>query len=191
MATATDAELVSAAQAGDERAMALLIEHTMPVLYGVVGKALRGSSDVDDVVQETMFRVVRGLPSLRDPERFRAWVIAIAYHLMQDRGRSARAATALGPLVEDASAWPDPTTDVADSTVTRLHLAGERREANEAGRMLNAADQHVLTMWWRETAGQLSRAELAAALGVSPDHAAVRVQRAKAHLAQARAVVRA
>lgn len=158
---------------------------SLPLVYRVVGKALNGSPDVDDVVQETMLRVVRGLAGLEDTERFRAWIISIAYRQMQCRGRSIRAATALGPFVEDVSGWSDPAADFVDSTLLRLHLADERREANEASRWLNAEDQRLLRLWWQEAAGLLTRADLAKTLGLTIGHAAVRVQRMKAHLALA------
>lgn len=171
--------------------MAALVAEAMPLVYNVVGKALNGSPDADDVVQETMLRVVRGLAGLKDPESFRAWVIAIAYRQMQARGRSIRVATVRGPLVEDASDWPDPAGDFVDSTVFRLHLAGERRETGEASRWLRPEDQRVLGLWWREAAGLITRAELAGELGLTVAHAAVRVQRAKAQLALARTLLRA
>ncbi|RSM64751.1 hypothetical protein DMB66_19110 [Actinoplanes sp. ATCC 53533] len=38
---------------------------------------------VDDVVQETLIRIVRDLPALRDPDRFRGWVVAIANRQLQ------------------------------------------------------------------------------------------------------------
>lgn len=191
MRTAVDPVLVEAARGGDEAAMAALVAEAMPLVYNVVGKALGGSSDVDDVVQETMLRVVRGIAGLKDPDCFRAWVISIAYRQMQDRGRSIRVATALGPLVADVSQWPDPAGDFVDSTMFRLHLSGERRETHEASRWLSAGDQRVLGLWWQEAAGLLSRAELAGALRVSTGHAAVRVQRVKAQLVLARTLLRA
>jgi RNA polymerase sigma factor (sigma-70 family) len=191
MQAGTDAALVRAAQAGDEQAIANLLAESLPLVYNVVGKALSGGPDVDDVVQETMLRVVRGLADLQDPERFRSWLIAIAYRQMQDRGRSIRAMTALGPLVEDVSQWPDPAADFVDSTMFRLHVAGERRDANVAARWLRPDDQRVLRLWWQESAGLIARADLARTLGLSVAHAAVRVQRVKAQLALARTLLRA
>jgi RNA polymerase sigma factor (sigma-70 family) len=182
---------VAAAQRGDEEALEALLALSLPLVYNVVGKALHGGPDVDDVVQETMLRVVRGLPGLKEPQRFRAWLISIAYRQLQDRGRSVRAATALGPLVEDVNEWADPGPDVVDSTVFRMHLAGERRETNEASRWLGPSDQRVLALWWQEAAGLITRGDLARGLGLTPAHAAVRVQRAKAQLALARTILRA
>jgi DNA-directed RNA polymerase specialized sigma24 family protein len=53
--------LVLAAQDGDPRAVDRLVAEYLPLVYNVVGRALDGHADVDDVVQETMLRCVTGL----------------------------------------------------------------------------------------------------------------------------------
>src|ERR1044071_3133132 len=68
--TQNSEELVRAAQAGDRGALDDLLGAHLPLLYNVIGRALNGHADVDDLVQDTMVRVVRGLPALRDPARF-------------------------------------------------------------------------------------------------------------------------
>ena len=78
MVTETDATLGSAAAAGDPAALEHLVSEYLPLLYNIVGRALPATADVDDVVQETMLRVVRGLPGLRDPHVFRSWLVAVA-----------------------------------------------------------------------------------------------------------------
>ena len=47
-------------------------------MYNTVQRALDADPDVDDVVQDVMLQVVRGLPALRRPESVRAWILAIA-----------------------------------------------------------------------------------------------------------------
>lgn len=181
--------LVTAAQAGDEDALADLVATHLPLLYNVVGRALRGHADVDDVVQETMMRVVRGLPGLREPDRFRSWLIAIAHRQVQLYARRRRT---VQQRRRDLTADPaDPRADHAERTVSRLILAGQRRELAEATRWLDDDDRRLLELLWRETLGELSRAELAALLGVAPKLAELRLRRMKSQLAAVRAIVRA
>ncbi len=61
----------------------------------------------------------------------------------------------------------------------------------EATRWLDDADRQPLSLWWLTAAGALRQAELADALGLSPAHAAQRIQRMEARLEAARVVVRA
>lgn len=85
----------------------------------------------------------------------------------------------------------DPGADFVDLTILQLGLTDQRRETAEATRWLDEADRDLLALWWLEAAGQITRGELAVALELTPAYAAVRVQRMKAHLEIARAVVRA
>ncbi|MBT2421001.1 sigma-70 family RNA polymerase sigma factor [Streptomyces sp. ISL-22] len=175
---------IAAAQAGDRQALDELVEGWLPLVYNVVGRALNGHADVDDVVQETMLRAVDNLGSLRDPDSFRSWLVAIAMRQIRDRARRKR------PAQLDESAAHE-ATDFAELTVLRLQLEGQRREVAEAVRWLDDEDRQLLSLWWLEVAGELTRRELAAAAGISRQHAAVRVQRVKERLETARGIVRA
>ncbi|MEU4179848.1 sigma-70 family RNA polymerase sigma factor [Streptomyces sp. NPDC026589] len=180
--------LVIAARNGDRAAGERLAAQYLPLVYNVVGRALNGHPDVDDVVQETMLRALSGLPSLRDPARFRSWLVAIAMNQVRTRW------SGLGhrPAPLEATDEPaDPAADFVDLTILRLELSGQRRETAEATRWLDGSERDVLSLWWLETTGDLTRSELAEALGLAPQHAAVRVQRVKNQLDVGRAVVRA
>ncbi|WP_338895839.1 sigma-70 family RNA polymerase sigma factor [Streptomyces sp. TG1A-60] len=175
---------IAAAQAGDRRALDELVEGWLPLVYNIVGRALNGHADVDDVVQETMLRAVDNLDTLRDPDSFRSWLVAIAMRQIRDRARRRTA-----DQLDDSDAHG--ATDFAELTVLRLQLEGQRREVAEAVRWLDDEDRQLLSLWWLEVAGELTRRELAAAVGISRQHAAVRVQRMKARLETARRIVRA
>ncbi|MFI6585417.1 sigma-70 family RNA polymerase sigma factor [Embleya sp. NPDC050493] len=179
--------LVVAAQGGDLRARDRLVADWLPLVYNIVGRALNGHADVDDVVQETMLCAVSGLGGLRDPERFRSWLVAIAIN--QVRRRHAR--RALTTPLDEIAEYPDPAADFADLTILRLGLSGQRRDVAEATRWLDPDTRELLALWWLEAAGTLTRAELAAALDLPATHVAVRVQRMKEQLEAARVVVRA
>ncbi|MDT7846042.1 sigma-70 family RNA polymerase sigma factor [Streptomyces justiciae] len=178
-------DTIAAAQAGDRQALDELVAGWLPLVYNIVGRALNGHADVDDVVQETMLRAVDNLGSLRDPDSFRSWLVAIAMRQIRDR---ARRRTAAAPLDESAAGG---AADFAELTVLRLQLEGQRREVAEAVRWLDDEDRQLLSLWWLEVAGELTRRELAAAAGISRQHAAVRVQRLKERVETARGIVRA
>src|SRR5580693_10348529 len=88
-----DVATVVAAQRGDRSALNELASAYLPLVYNVVGRAMNGHPDVDDVVQETMLRAVRGIGEVRDPGAFRSWLVAIAVRQVHDshRGRMAQA----------------------------------------------------------------------------------------------------
>jgi DNA-directed RNA polymerase specialized sigma24 family protein len=97
-------QTVIAAQAGDARALDSLMSSYLPLVYNIVGRALSGHADVDDVVQETMLRAVRGLGDLRDPAAFRSWLVAVAIRQMRDHYRPGRPC----PWPTCTTTWPIP-----------------------------------------------------------------------------------
>ncbi|MFF9345111.1 MULTISPECIES: sigma-70 family RNA polymerase sigma factor [unclassified Streptomyces] len=179
--------LVEAARAGDPHARDELVRAFLPLVHNVVGRALDGHADTDDIVQETLVRALDGLPGLRDPERFRSWLVAIAMNGVRRRWRERLQAPV--PGLDRAVDLADPAGDFTDLTILRLGLTGQRRDVARATRWLDEDDRELLSLWWLEAAGELTRAELAEALGLPQAHTAVRVQRMKERLETGRAVV--
>ncbi len=56
MSSELDPAVIAAAQAGDGQARDRIVTESMPLVYNIVGRALHGHADVDDVAQETMLR---------------------------------------------------------------------------------------------------------------------------------------
>jgi RNA polymerase sigma factor (sigma-70 family) len=186
--TRESAALVTAARGGDPEAQDALVSAYLPLVYNIVGRALNGSVDVDDVVQDTMLRALDGLAGLRTPESFRSWLVAIAMNQVRAHWQVRQSAPG---GVEEAEELADPGADFVDLTMVRLQLSGQRQETARATRWLEPDDRGLLSLWWLECAGELTRTEVAAALELSPQHTAVQVQRMKAQLEAARVVVRA
>ncbi|MGV9452980.1 sigma-70 family RNA polymerase sigma factor [Streptomyces sp. NPDC003635] len=182
------AALVTAARDGDPEAQDALVSAYLPLVYNIVGRALNGSVDVDDVVQESMLRALDSLGGLRNPEAFRSWLVAIVMNQVRAHWNARQSAPG---AVEEAQDLADPGADFVDLTMVRLQLSGQRQETARATRWLDPDDRGLLSLWWLECAGELTRTEVAAALELSPQHTAVRVQRMKAQLEAARVVVRA
>jgi RNA polymerase sigma factor (sigma-70 family) len=181
--------LVVAAQAGDRRARDDLATACLPFVYAIVCRGLGGLPDADDVVQETMLRALCELRTLRTPECFRPWLATIA---------TRQVSTHLHRRQVDAE-WAAPLDDVADPSATdaeslalaRMELTRHRRQAVRASRWLKPDDRELLSLWWMEAAGRLTRAELAAALGTSVAHAAVRLQRMRLQLERCQSLLAA
>jgi RNA polymerase sigma-70 factor (ECF subfamily) len=81
------------------------------VAYGV----LRHREDAEDVAQEAFAKAYRSFRSLRDRERFRAWLVRMTWRLAIDRIRSNRRRSAHEQDVETApAARLDPDVDARD-----------------------------------------------------------------------------
>ncbi|MCX5060568.1 MULTISPECIES: sigma-70 family RNA polymerase sigma factor [unclassified Streptomyces] len=183
--------LVVAAQAGDDRAREELIAAYLPLLYNIVGRALSGHADVDDVVQETLLRVVRDLPALRAPDSFRSWLVSITLRQISNHRHRQRAFVDRTTVIDEAHHVPDAGAVPEDMTILRLHVSDERRQVVEAGRWLDPDHRVLLSLWWQECAGSVSRDDIAAATGLTVAHAGVSLQRMREQLELSRTIVAA
>ncbi|HEU0302978.1 MAG TPA: RNA polymerase sigma factor [Gaiellaceae bacterium] len=97
LAAADDAELVRRAQLGSAAAFEQLVLHHGPALHRYLRLELRHESDAHDALQETLTAAWRGLPSLRQANRFWPWLVGIASHKAADvhrrRSRDSRPET--------------------------------------------------------------------------------------------------
>jgi RNA polymerase sigma factor (sigma-70 family) len=183
----TELDLLDAARAGNRQALAELVTVCLPLVYGIVRRGLGCLPDVDDVVQETMVRVLRELRALRTPESFRPWLMRIATRQVSTHLRRWRAAADQTIALDDVvDAWGADTEDLA---LLRLELSDQRRQVARAGAWLDPDDVALLPLWWLENAGRLTRSELASATGRSVAHTGVCVQRMRIRLESARSVV--
>jgi RNA polymerase sigma factor (sigma-70 family) len=186
---ASERRLVVAAQAGDWRALDELGAACLPLVYTVVRRALGGLPDVDDVVQETMLRALRQLRALRTPESFRPWLTTIATRQVSSYLHRRQAELRRAAPLDEVAELPDAGTE--NLALLNVELSGHRRQAARASRWLDADDRALLSLWWLEVAGRLTRSELAAALGTNVAHAGVRVQRMRHQLELSRSLVAA
>ncbi|MBI2297932.1 MAG: sigma-70 family RNA polymerase sigma factor [Armatimonadetes bacterium] len=104
-----DAVSVRRAAAGDGEQLDELLRRWMGAVYGRAWRALGDADRAADVCQEVMLAVVRGLPSLADPERFPGWLRRITERQIQ---RARRPAEPCSDGLEAVS--PSPESIVVD-----------------------------------------------------------------------------
>jgi RNA polymerase sigma-70 factor, ECF subfamily len=175
----TDAELVAAVRSGDSRAFADLyrehVESVRRVAYDRVGD----SDATADAVQDTFTRALQHLDDLREPGRFRPWLLAIARHAASDQLRARTRLTALDESHDElfASTGPGP------ESVAEVRELAEQVQGCIAG--LSKRDAAAVTM---VTQFGFTPSQVADALGVTPGAAKVIVHRARRRLRNALAL---
>ncbi|HTC24731.1 MAG TPA: sigma-70 family RNA polymerase sigma factor [Gemmatimonadales bacterium] len=117
----SDAELVAAYRAGDERAATELVRRHL----GAVGRFLyssgAGRSDVEDLVQETFFRAFRKVDGWRGDAAFRSWLFTIAGNLLRDEYRKRKGRQVISIEDRDLPDRADPAADlVANEAAERI-----------------------------------------------------------------------
>ena len=83
-------DLVEAAGRGDHEAFEVLATSAGDRLYAVARLILRSADLAEDAVQEALVRAWQQLPSLRDPDRFDAWLYRLVVNACADQGRQLR-----------------------------------------------------------------------------------------------------
>ena len=123
-------------------------DHVWRYLVAAVGR-----QSADDCFQETFLAALRAYPRLRPDSDLRAWVLTIAHRKAMDHHRArARAPVPVG-AAPDAGAWQDAEPD-GEVWARVAALPGKQRTA-------------LLLRY----AGDLSHAQVAAALGCSEEAA--------------------
>jgi len=79
-----------AAQAVRRREFEARLAECGPLAFRVARGVLRNDADAEDIAQEALLRAYRRFDRLRDPQRFRGWLVRIVFRLALDRARSAK-----------------------------------------------------------------------------------------------------
>lgn len=160
-----DAELVAGLRSGDQQCLAGIYDRYADRLYDFCTGMLRNRDDAADAVQDTFLVVSRRIEQLRDPERLRPWLYAIARSVVLDRIR-ARARSRPTEAVIDT---PDPGA----GPERQAEQEALRRLVADAADGLSDTDQVMLRLHLHGLQG----AELGVAMGISARTAHVRLSR--------------
>ena len=100
---------------GDREAFGVLVVHTSDRLYAIATRILRDTELAEDALQGALLTAWRQLPTLRDPDRFDAWVRRLLVHACYAEARRQRSwAANVRVLPVDGPAAPDMLVSVAD-----------------------------------------------------------------------------
>ena len=107
-------ELVDRARRGDREAFSVLAGSAVDRLYGIARMILRDTELAEDATQDALVRAWRDLPSLRDAERFDAWMYRLILRACADVGRHRRRWRAEVTLLRSEPSEPDRASELAD-----------------------------------------------------------------------------
>lgn len=200
----SDPELVAAALAGDRQAVADIYDRYATVVFTVCVRLLGNRDEAADCAADVFLRATERLHQLRDHEKLKSWLYAIARNEVARRQRQ-RGREVLVEAIDDLPWIPnddadlDVGLDIGTPDVVTAG-AGDRtgdgavpiaaigstgaieRLIQEASAGLTDRDRIVAELGLRQN---LQGEELAAALGVTTNHAYVLVHRVRGRLERA------
>ena len=168
-----DSEVVAAIVAGDPEGLAEAYDRYASPLYTYCRSLLREPADAADAVQDTFVIAASRLAGLRDPNRLRPWLYAVARNECHRRLR-ARANQVSAPL----ESMPD-VTDISADVSGEAEREELRTLLRAAVRGLNTGEQDLVELQLRQG---LDVTEIAAVLEVSRNHAHALLSRARDQL---------
>ncbi|HEY8168542.1 MAG TPA: RNA polymerase sigma factor [Candidatus Limnocylindrales bacterium] len=146
------ADLVDRARSGDREAFAVLAGGAVDRLFAIARLVLRDADLAQDATQDALVRAWRDLPTLRDVERFDAWIHRIVVRSCADIGRHRRR-------------WRTEITVLPSEPVEldRADELADRDQLERGLRRLTTAQQTVLVLHFYL---DLAPTELAEALDI-------------------------
>lgn len=168
-------ELVRRSQAGDWDAFELLLEGHRCALARTAYLVTRDRDSVQDVVQEALIQIWRGLPSYRPFGSFRGWMLKILLNRARKHYRKRRVNTV---ALEAAAGVPgnDPTPEEA------AEREEDARHMSQALESLSENHREVLILRFYS---ELTVPEIASVLGVREGTVKSRLSRALRRLESA------
>jgi RNA polymerase sigma-70 factor (ECF subfamily) len=160
-----DRDRIEAASRGDREAYADLVRTRGDRLYAIAQRILRDTTRAEDAVQDALVIAWRDLPSLRDPDRFDAWLYRLLVRSCVAEAQRERRLTA------NLRALP---TELPGATDDYLSVA-DRDQLDRGFRRLPPEQRAILVL--RHYAG-LEPSEIAEALGIPAGTARSRLHHA-------------
>ena len=173
-----DREIVAAIVAGDPAGLEAAYDRYAPGLYAYCQCLLTEPADAADAVQDTFILAAGKLSALRDQERLRPWLYAVARNECRRRLRSAGSAV---PLDEAAG-----VTAGAPNLAAGLEQSELREVVWSALAGLTPSEREIIEL---NLGHELAGADLADALGVPRNQAHAMASRARAHFEAALGVL--
>jgi RNA polymerase sigma-70 factor (ECF subfamily) len=156
---------IEQAQRGDQEAFASLAAAHVDGCYRLAYRILHDQDRAQDAAQRALLGAWRDLPTLRDPERFEAWLHRLVVNACYAEARDERRWVA---RVRSIPPEPPIEPDVARSVAARDELAAAFRELTPEQRAVVVLHHHL----------GYPLTEIAETLGVAPGTARSRLHRA-------------
>ena len=148
--------LVLRCQRGDPAALETLVRTWEKRLHYFLRQLVKNEHDAWDILQQAWLRILRGIHTLKDPEKLAPWLYQVARNAAFNHSRMQSAYRA---FLEE-----HPDTDWADEDQATFEL-DEAEQVHNALQRLSLPHREVLTLFFLE---DLTIAEIADVIGAQP-----------------------
>jgi len=174
----SDAQLLSEAKSGDQKAFAELCQRYRGMLMNRIYRFVQHPEDTEDVLQETFLKAYQHLQSFRGACSFSTWLVAIGTNasLMLLRRRKTLRMNICDVVAEDGETpvmeWQDPAPDPEQ----RYMMYETSQKVNRAVRRLSPQLRNLLEIYYKS---ELHLKDAAKTFGISEATTKSRLLRAR------------
>jgi RNA polymerase sigma-70 factor (ECF subfamily) len=185
-ADTVEREIVAGMRAGDDRAFERLVREYVGPLHAVALRLLQNPADADDAVQEAFLSAFRNFEGFREDARLGTWLHRIVVNAALGRLRKRKRRPDRGPDVVDvdellprfqANGYPEHFSERWVLPAEELAARAETRE--QVRRTIDTLPDNYRTVLILRDIEELSTAETAELLELSPGTVKVRLHRAR------------
>lgn len=106
--------------------ISIALDKYSDMIYRIAWQYTKSIHDAEDILQETLFRLIENNPTFNDDEHEKAWLIRVTVNLCRDRLRSVqfRRIISLEDVQEQTLTYEDKNNDILDIV---MHLPPKYR----------------------------------------------------------------
>jgi RNA polymerase sigma-70 factor (ECF subfamily) len=186
-AAASDLDLVRRIKAGDEQALAQMIERYHARVYSLSYGVLRNAEDAEESTQDTFLTLYRKIGTFDESKKFFSWFYRVALNQAYSRARRRKPGVKVSiqehlPRFSDDGKlamvdWPDASVAVEDE-------ASSRELAARAAEFIEELPRAYRDVIWMADVEEMPAAEIAEVLKISIPALKSRLHRARLHVRQ-------
>ncbi len=144
-----------------------IVQDNKSTIYTVCYMFSKDVDEVNDMFQETLINLWKGYDSFRNESKVSTWIYRVAMNTCISADRKKQRRKDNVPLTMDVNLYED--TDADSRQVQILHARINR---------LGMVDRAIVLMWLED----MTYDEIAAVIGITPQHVGVKIHRIKEQL---------
>lgn len=163
---------IQRAQRGDPPALKRVLQECLPLVAAVINRHGWCQSEHEDIIQETLLKIVNALPHYRNQCRFSTWVYRIALNACIDANRALQRSR-VRFTKDSIDSLIDP---LATDGLTHLSAIELRQGIEEGLKALGSQTQQCFRLFYFEG---MAGAQCAQQLGISPANFFMKLKQAR------------
>lgn len=167
-----ESALVCAARRGDKEALQMLLRQNWTWLKALVYSVVCDADDIDDVLQDICVRLICKIETLREPERFRAWLAVLARRLALQYRQKKRQR----PILLDEELLCQQCDDKAQHALDSIEQKEQCRRILQA---INSLPEKYRQVFMLQYSGDLTYGQIAEILDIPLTTVQIRLVRAR------------